>query len=297
MMLTRKLRPIVWCAFGILAFSSCRQEEAEPRHPVLSTDYRLTSVVMLDEPGSAQSPLPFWRAEYYPDGSLKSLSDDRDSSYVAYAYAGREIIGKDISTHNHWAPFTAYRLALDDRQRVVQSYWLSGRDHHGTTWSDTTTYATNQDGYLVEQVQKTFYRDGRGAVSVATTTITHQLSGGDPVLTTVTTESRPSTGPSNRRIFRFIREYYLDKPDKNNIGAFFPVYGSFRFHGYAPRHDPFFKPAAHLLKKVTYLDQDGNTTSEREFFYEWDSQGNVTRITGKDPGSTTGGYGLRYNGQ
>ncbi len=291
MLLTRKLRPVVWCAFGIFAFSSCRQEVAEPTHPVLSTDHRLTSVVLLDGPGTAPNPLPFWRAEYYPDGSIKSLSDDRDSSYVAYAYAGREIIGKDISTHDHWPPFTDYRLQLDDQRRVTASYHASGSGN----WYDSTTYASDQAGYLVEQVRKLVHQDGQGTKSAMTTTINHQFTGGNPVVTTVTeTYPRPD-GQLQRDRVRLIMEYYPDQKDQNNIQAFFRLRG---YGSIAPvRHVPFFKSARNLLKKVYYVNSNDVTVDEMELSYQWDGQGKVTRITVTTPNGSPVQYGLHYNGQ
>ncbi len=291
MLLTRKLRPLVWCAIGISAFSSCRQDVAEPTHPVLSTNYRLTSVQRLDAAGTPLAPLPFWRAEYYPDGSIKRLSDDRDSSYVEYAYTGREIIGKDISMHDHWPPFTDYRLQLDAQHRVIASYHASGSG----SWYDSTTYASDQAGYLVEQVRKRVHQDGRGTKSEMTTTISHQFSGSNPVVTTVTeTYARPD-GQLQRDRVRLLMEYYPDQKDQNNIQAFFRMWG---YGSIAPvHHVPFFKSARHLLKKVYYVNNDNVTVGEMELSYQWDGQGNVTRIIVTTPNGSMGQYGLRYNGQ
>ncbi len=55
---------------------------------------------------------PVWKATYYPDGRLKSIADDRDSTYLGYAYDGKEIIVSELSKPTFWPPFSYHKLQL-----------------------------------------------------------------------------------------------------------------------------------------------------------------------------------------
>jgi hypothetical protein len=298
MLLTCNLRLIIWCILGILAFSasSCRQEEAKPTPPVLSTGFQLTEVTQSND--VRQDVQPFWRAEYYADGSLKTLSDDRDSSYVAYAYAGREIIGTDISPVASWRiPFAEYRLKLNDRHQVTESY-RSGTDPLGGRGYDSTTYRYDPAGYLLEQHQRSAYIDKNGMVHHTTRTISTAWNEGDPVAISVTADYHPATGPSTREAFTIKQEYYPDKNDSHNIQTFLRLYG----YTWTAQAIPFLKPPRHLLKKVSYLAADGSKIGDWEYTYAAamvDAPDIITHITITETRGTavqdTLRYALRYN--
>jgi hypothetical protein len=290
-MLIQKLRPIVWCALGIFAFSACRQEVDEPAPGFPNTGYLISEVTQADAP--SLDIKPFWLATYYDNGSLKSLSDDRDSSYVEYAYKGREIIGKDISPPTSWrVPFAEYRLKLNDRQQVTESY-LSGNDNAGGQRYDSTAYRYDAEGYLVEQLQRSAYLVNKRLVQHTTRMITTTWRDGNPVEIRVTDDFRPAAGPATREAFTIKQEYYPDKTDGNNIQAFLRLFG----YTWTARAIPFLKAPKNLLKKVSYLAADGSKTGEWEYAYESANvEGHelITRITSTETRGTSVMAPVRY---
>jgi hypothetical protein len=295
-MLIQKLRPIVSGTLGIHLFSACSQDQAEPTYPVLSTNYRLTFVQRLNEPAAPPVLTPFWEAEYYPNGRLKRITDVRDSFLLAdYEYAGHEILGKDAYT-----VLKDYRLKVDSQHRVVQMYRILEKDGFSFNSYDTTAYTYDQAGNLVEELRKMEHKYWSEAKDNWNINIYHQVTAGDPVLTTIITDFRSSFRPSHRDTQKIIREFYSDKVDKNNIQAFFQLY-DYPLNTYL--HVPFIKTAKHLLKKVWYVAPDGSTSAWQEFSYEWNDQGNVTRITNtftnplSTPQQYVQQYSLHYNGQ
>ncbi len=242
-MLIQKLRLIVLGALGLLLFSACGQDQAEPAYPVLSTGHRLTSVQRLNEMVAPPVLTPFWEAEYYPDGRLKRITDCRDSLLLqSYEYAGDEIIGKDANT-----VLKDYRFKVDGQHRVVHMYRVLAKDGFSFNSYDTTAYTYDQAGNLVEELRKMEHKYWSGAKDNWNITINHQVTVGDPVLTTITTDFRSSFRPSYRDTQKIIREFYPDKVDKNNIHAFFQLYD---YPANTHLHVPFIKTAKHLLKKV-----------------------------------------------
>jgi YD repeat-containing protein len=280
----------------MLVLYSCGQDQAEPAYPILSTDQRLTSVQRLEDAVTPPVLTPVWQADYYANGRLKRITDARDSLLLAdYEYAGQEIIGKDAHT-----VLKDYRLKVDGQHRVVHMYRILEKDGFGFNSYDTTAYTYDQAGNLVGELRKMEHKYLSGATDNWNIHINHQVTAGNPVLTTIITDFRSSFRPSYRDTQKIIREFYPDKIDQNNIQAFFQLY---EYPVNTHLHVPFIKTAKHLLRKVWYVNPDGSTAAWREFSYEWDNQGNVTRITdlSTDPRSTPQQYAqqylLHYNGQ
>lgn len=286
-MLLRLIRPLAFAVFTAVLCTACDQEEVHVAYPFPIPDYRLTSVWMKDETGRDLGAV--WKATYYPDGRLKSISDDRDSTYLGYAYNGKEITVSDLHRPSFWPPFSYHKLQLNEKSQVSMAYFGQEKADIYGQYRDTTAYVYNDAGFMTEQLRRSVFTDKTRKSFYSTVRISNQIKDGNIVTTSLQME------PENTFDFRNYQldsEFYPDKKDKNLIQA---VY---RFHSWRFSKMPFVKPSAKLPRRFSYLHADGSTQVS-EFSYQWDEQGNVTRIIEKivngSSGSAVKEYSLRYN--
>jgi hypothetical protein len=126
------------CLFTAVLCTACNQEEVPVNYPIPVPDYRLTSVWMRD--GNGKELGLVWQATYYPDGRLKSIYDDRDSTNLGYAYSGKEISVSELWKPTHWLPFSYYRLQLNEKGQVGMAYY--GQEKETNIGSGTTPRLT-----------------------------------------------------------------------------------------------------------------------------------------------------------
>ncbi len=286
-MLLRLIRPLMLAVFTAMLCTACGQEEVDVAYPIPIPGYRLTSVWMQDENGKELGPV--WKATYYPDGRLKSISDDRDSTYLGYAYDGKEITVSDLHRPTFWPPYSYHKLQLNEKGQVGMAYFGQEKPDFYGQYRDTTAYVYDDAGLLTEQLRRSVFIDNTHKPFHATVRISNQIRNANIVTTSLKVEPESAYGFRN---YQLAIEFHPDKEDKNLIQAIF------RFHPWRFSKMPFAKSSAKLPRKFSYLHSDGSTQVS-EFAYEWDAQGNVTRIIERNPYSSSDGvisaYSLRYN--
>jgi hypothetical protein len=286
-MLPRLIRPLMVAVCAAVLSTACDQEEVSVAYPLPIPDYRLTSVWMRDENGKELGAV--WKATYYPDGRLKSISDDRDSTYLGYAYDGKEIIVSELSKPTFWPPFSYHKLQLNEKNQVSMTYFGQEKADTYGQYRDTTAYVYDDAGFIIEQLRRGVFIDNTRKSFYSTVRVSNQIKDGNIVTTFLQMEPEYSYGFRN---YQLSSAFYPDKEDKNAIQAIY------RFHPWRFSNMPFAKASVKLPRRFSYIHSDGSTEAY-EFSYQFDGQGNVTRITERivNGSSSSAGreYSLRYN--